>query len=358
LTLAIGVLGTLFALSQKQFGSVDGYSPRKVQVLSALTFLLLGALIVAIAVMKRRWPKLIKRPGLWQIVTVIALVLMGAVALIFGLPKFLFYFVYALGYLALAVPIVVSVLLNAANRFKPRHKWILLRGSAEAVKQEIYRYRAKVGEYGNGIQMAFSPPAEALQDRSSEAILAENISTISRRVLQTEVNTASLEFSGKLPPQETVPKSDDGFSFLTPERYIEVRLHDQLAYYATKTTTLERQMATFQWLIFVVGGLGTLLAALGAQLWIALTTALVTALSAWVGHFQLDHTLVQYNQTAGELGNLRAWWNALSVAEKARPENYDTLVTKSEKILGSEFSGWVQQMEDTTEDVRGDAKSK
>lgn len=358
LTLVIGVLGTLFALSQEQLAGVAGYSTSKVITISLLVFLMPLILVTAMTPIKRWRPESKTVLASWWGIAAGVLVVMLIITFRFGWHRSLSFFVGTLGYLALAVPIIVSILLTASNRFKPRHKWILLRGSAEAVKKEIFRYRTKVGDYGDSSKTVSSPPEEAPPPRSRDAILAENISTITRRLLQTEVNTASLMYSGPLPPKFAVAASDDGFSFLTAERYLEVRLNDQLGYYAGKTPKLERQMAEFQWLIFIVGGLGTLLAALGAQLWIALTTAVVTAFSAWVGHLQLDHTLVQYNQTAGDLSNLRAWWNALSADEKAKPENKDTLITKSEKILESELSGWVQQMEDAMEDVREDPKSK
>jgi hypothetical protein len=358
LTLVIGVLGTLFALTQKQLAGVAAYSAPKVIAISSLVFSL-PLILITVATGFKRWrPESTKVLGLWWSIVAGVLVLMLVIALLLGLQKFLIYFVGFLGKLALTVPIIVSILLTASNRFKPRHKWILLRGSAEAVKKEIFRYRTKVSEYADRDKTQPSQAGPAPLQRNRDAILAENISTITRRLLQTEVNTASLVYSGPLPPIDTVAKSDDGFSFLTTERYLEVRLNDQLEYYANKTTKLERQMAEFQWFIFIIGGLGTLLAALGAQLWIAATTAVVTALSAWVGHLQLDHTLIQYNQTAGDLSNLRAWWNTLSAEDKTRSDNQDILINKSEKILESELSGWVQQMEDTMEDVRGDAKPK
>ena len=44
-----------------------------------------------------------------------------------------------------------------------------------------------------------------------------------------------------------------------------------------------------------------MLAAFRAQLWVALTTATVTALTAWVSDLKLDVNLVKYNQAAAEL---------------------------------------------------------
>jgi hypothetical protein len=47
------------------------------------------------------------------------------------------------------VPIVVAVLVAAAARFRPGSRWVVLRGSAESIKREIFRYRAQVGAYSD-----------------------------------------------------------------------------------------------------------------------------------------------------------------------------------------------------------------
>ena len=126
---------------------------------------------------------------------------------------------------------------------------------------------------------------------------------------------------------------------------MKVRVADQLDFYSRKTRQLERQLLQFQWSIYIVGGLGTFLAAVGAQLWIALTTALVTALSAWIGHLQIEPTLVQYNQAANGLANVQAWWASLGPQDKNDSKTRAALVDKSEEILQGELSGWVQKME-------------
>ena len=54
----------------------------------------------------------------------------------------------ALGWLRypiIVIPIVTAILLAYYNKFRPANKWILLRGSAEAIKREIYRYRPARG---------------------------------------------------------------------------------------------------------------------------------------------------------------------------------------------------------------------
>src|SRR5262249_2026101 len=236
------------------------------------------------------------------------------------------------------------------NKFRPANKWILLRGSAEAIKREIYRYRSRTGDYSK----------DCLTTNSRDDVFHERLEPVSRRLMQTDVNHGALKpYDGALPPKEVAQQNDDGFSFLTPERYIELRLEDQLNYYSRKTPKLEKQIKQMQVAILVAGGVGTLLAAVGAQLWVALTTALATALTAWLASRQPDETLVRYNQAAADLANVRDWWTKLSPAAKRNSKNIDQLVDVTEKILETETTGWVQRMENAlaqlkTEEEKGE----
>jgi hypothetical protein len=241
-----------------------------------------------------------------------------------------------LQYPIIVIPIVTAILLAYYNKFRPANKWILLRGSAEAIKREIYRYRSRTGDYSD----------DHLTTKSRDDVFHERLEPVSRRLMQTDVNHAALkQYDRPLPPKDSAPKNDDGFSFLTAERYIELRLEDQLNYYSNKTPKLERQIKHMQIAILVAGGVGTLLAAVGAQLWVALTTALATALTTSLALRQLDETLVRYNQSATDLANVRDWWTKLSPAAKRNSKNIDQLVEVTEKVLETELSGWVQRME-------------
>jgi hypothetical protein len=51
----------------------------------------------------------------------------------------------------IVVPIIISVLLGYYNKFRLGTKWVLLRGSAEAIKREIYCYRSRTGVYGEDL---------------------------------------------------------------------------------------------------------------------------------------------------------------------------------------------------------------
>ena len=294
----------------------------------------------------------------------------------------------ALGWLRypiIVIPILTAIMLAYYNKFRPGNKWILLRGSAEAIKREIYRYRSCTGDYGKN----------RLATNSRDDVFHERLEPISRRLMQTDVNHGALKpYKGDLPPKmegarswhsrifarviswsaaklrvgplvryantlaPTAPacpqEKDDGFSFLTPERYMELRLEDQLNYYLSKTPKLEKQVKQMQVAILIAGGAGTLLAAVHAELWVALTTGLATALTSSLASRRLEETLVGYNQSAADLGNVRGWWTKLSPAAKRNPKNIDQLVEVTEKVLETELSGWVQRLEDALAQLKAE----
>jgi len=244
-------------------------------------------------------------------------------------------------YTVLIIPIVVSVAIAAGNRFKPGNKWMLMRAAAESIKREIFRYRSRVSDYRRA-------------DR--EAVLALKVEDVTRRLARTEVNTAAFEpYLGTIPPAMfAAGTADDGLSLLSPERYLAIRVADQLRYYRRSALKLHRALVAWQGAILVLGGLGTLLAALNQPVWVAVTIAAVTAVTTHLGYRQVEATLTTYNQTATDLENVKGWWQALSPDEQADPVNVDKLVEHGEKVLESEHDGWVQKMQDALASLRKD----
>ena len=76
-------------------------------------------------------------------------------------------------YIVILLPISTSVLLAGAVKFDAGIKWILLRNSAEAIKKEIYRYRAKAEIYSG------TNSSESAETRNTK--LARKIKTITNR---------------------------------------------------------------------------------------------------------------------------------------------------------------------------------
>lgn len=255
------------------------------------------------------------------------------------------FLVGVLKYVIILVPITISVLVAAANHFKTGKKWVLLRGGAEAIKREIFHYRTRTGTY--------SDEQISKAKNSREFLLSQSVGNIARRISQTEVNELALtRYDGSIPPPYGAAEADDGMSVLDPEAYIAARLDDQLNYFEAKSIQLANQIKWRQAGIYILGGLGTLLAAINLQIWIAATTAIATALTAYLQSFQLETTLVKYNQSASDLTTVKGWWRALSKSEREIPKNKDLLVESTEKILENELAGWVQRMQDAMAKIR------
>lgn len=247
----------------------------------------------------------------------------------------------SLHYLVIIAPIVLSVLIGWTNRFHHGKRWVLTRQAAEAIKREIFQFRTGAAPYRD----------EATREKD----LAKAIEDVTRPLAHSEANTAALPiYSGPIPPQYATGEGDDGMSPLAPGRYIEVRLDDQLSFFRKKAVTLDTLLERLQWGILGVGGLGTLLAAIGFDLWVTLTTAIAAALGNYLSYRGVDSTLTNYNQTAIDLENIKGWWTALRPDEQDEPANVDALVQHTEQVLATELSGWTQRMQDALVNLRKD----
>ena len=260
---------------------------------------------------------------------------------------------FYLNFLVIATPILVSLLLGGSVKFERGVSWVLLRNSAEAIKKEIYRYRARVEIYSQKKQ----EKKDEIEPR--EVKLARKVKRVGERLMKTQVNRTSLTpYEGKLPPQYGAAKDDDGFSDMEPEKYLAWRLEDQLNWYQKKALVLDKQLQRLQWLIYILGGVGTFLAAVGLEIWIAVTIALVGALTTFLEFKRVETTLTAYNQAATDLDSIRTWWHALPEEDKKdekKQENFEKLVKNTEAVIQSEHAGWVQEMRDTLAELYGEA---
>jgi hypothetical protein len=222
---------------------------------------------------------------------------------------------------------------------------VLLRAAAEAIKAEIYRYRTLAD--GDAHQTGGDLHAVRQQE------LAAQLDRIDTRLMHTEATSGPLTpYTGPLPPQTYgAGRDDDGLSPLDVERYLRIRIADQLAYFHGRIRSLSRRRNMFQLLAIAAGAAGAILAAAGLEAWIGLTSGTAAALLAYLGYLQVDNTIVTYNQAAIQLGGLERDWRARSPAQRNAAASND-LVARSETILTGELTGWVQQMSDTMQELQ------
>ncbi|MGH2702765.1 MAG: DUF4231 domain-containing protein [Actinomycetota bacterium] len=245
-----------------------------------------------------------------------------------------------LHYVLVLLPITVGVITAGLGRFRPGNKWVALRASAEAVRRELFLLRTKRID-----------DAESKGD--TERRMAERLKLIRQHLMATDVNLESLKAPSPLANSvdRSVPE-DNGLTRLTGDRYVAVRLNHQLRYFKERATKLAKALRRLRWLILILGGAGTLLAAAGLEIWIALTTTLTAALVTYLEYEQVESTLVSYNRAATELENVELQWRALTPKARSSPEEIQRLVRRTEKILHTEQRTWTREMEQALDQLR------
>jgi len=292
--------------------------------------LLLGVLITALAAFQAFYKQV-----QWNV----PLVSTGSFKLVLG---------DILYYVLIGLPVVLAVLIAGANRFNHGDKWVALRAASEGFKQEMFRYRTHTGNYSD---------VQVMKNQTNrEAILAKRLQAITTQWLEGNLDYANFPTSvrpGKAQgPQSTsnskvlAQRKPKESVYLPPDRYIVVRVVDQLNFYKDRSQKLGRKLTWLQWTILGLGGLATLLAALHFELVITVTTAIVGALVAYLEYNQVANTLKQYNQAILTLTNIQNWWVALGDAQ-VDPKNINDLVDFVETTLQTEHAGWVQQLQTT-----------
>lgn len=235
--------------------------------------------------------------------------------------------------LIVIIPIVVSILVAAAVRFDRGNNWILLRGSAEALKREIFYYRTKVGDY----------------KENRDARLAEKLKHITERMKGSPVNMASLQ-PYESEERVTTIDPDKLIDLTNPEDYVKYRLIRQFDWYRRETRKYDQRLHLYEWLTYIFGGVGTLLAAINLEAWVAVSSALTASFTSFLEFKRIEATLIGYNQAADSLYDVRALWNSLPEAEKNN-QGFEVMVKATEEIIQSENASWLQDMQDRLADL-------
>ncbi len=243
------------------------------------------------------------------------------------------------------LPILVSVLVAVAGRRALGQRWVMMRAAAEFIKAEIFRYRV--------LEPAATEGSAKSPKTVNQQWLAAQLDDIEARLVQTEASSGPVTpYVGPLPPQMSGPsRDDDGLSRLSVERYLRIRVDDQLRYFHRRVRALNKSRNVLQFLAVASGAAGAILAAANLEVWVGLTGGAAAAALAYLGYLQVDNTIVTYNQTAFRLTALERRWRALDVAEQTGTA-VESLVTGCEAALATEQAGWVQQMNDTLEHLK------
>ncbi|HXV43845.1 MAG TPA: DUF4231 domain-containing protein, partial [Anaerolineae bacterium] len=238
------------------------------------------------------------------------------------------------------VPIVSTVILHFANKAQQGERWLMFRTGAEEIKKEIYTYRTLLQ-----------------QQEGRDQWLNERVAAIQRQVFEGVGGDLVLKpYTGVIPPYYSPAdkNSDPGFTDLLAIDYLRYRLDDQLDYHSNKIIGLQKSRTRLQIAILIFGGVGTLLAALGGSfsIWVAFTTSIAAAFTAWLELRRLDSTINNYSQLILELKIIHDHWFSLTPQQQTGDEFFKT-VTATERVLWSQHNQYISEMRQAVAELKG-----
>jgi hypothetical protein len=240
----------------------------------------------------------------------------------------------------ITLPILGSILAAFATKFSRGTDWLVLRAGAEQVLKEIYQYRTILQK----------------TDKRRRTWLEKRLREIQVQVYTGLNGEMILEpYTGPLPPTYSngAPRNDNGFNDMAAEEYFNCRVSDQLRWHTSRVNSLQRDRIRLQILILATGGLGAFLAAMGGifGLWVALATALTTALTGWQELRNLEMTVRNYSKVIVDLTAVSDHWNQLDMDERSKKEFY-RMVKDTETILWNQNMEYVKSMQEAFENAK------
>ncbi|XWX03656.1 DUF4231 domain-containing protein [Aggregatilineales bacterium SYSU G02658] len=251
--------------------------------------------------------------------------------------------------LLLVIIPLISVGLNSyANQFASSIAWIEYRVGAETIREKIYLYRLRAGEFA---------PLLSLQDRQRK--LLEMVNEADRRIDRANAtlpymqSLESEKLPGKSVPERvrrktdtpfTIPgeRFDDGFSPLSVADYLYLRIRNQIDWYTSRIEGDYNAVKLARLFALIIAGTGSVIAALGNGLegLVAITTAAGVALTMKSDSRMYGATYATYHLTASRLRNELSQWEILTPEQQQDEEIGAELVARMEKILSEERETW------------------
>ncbi len=135
------------------------------------------------------------------------------------------------------------------------------------------------------------------------------------------------------------------------KRYIECRLGEQVNWYRGKSIDEYRAMGRWQIAALVIGSAGSVLAYLGLEGWVAVTTAAAVTVTALADLRMYGRTYMIYMLTAQDLRHYHQMWDNDTEEHQNDPMYIANFVDKIEERFENEIRDWRKQVQDALSDV-------
>jgi SMODS and SLOG-associating 2TM effector domain 1/Protein of unknown function (DUF4231) len=231
--------------------------------------------------------------------------------------------------LALAGAVAVGLVPVVRGRFSSRvvQDWTRARSTSEALKSEVFMYLAGTGRY---------------RDADRDQQLQDQVEAIQRDAGDLLLHTAGLR-----PLARALPTVHD------VDSYVQQRVTAQIdGYYRPQAARQQQRLGRVRQAEFVLGGVGALLAAVGATwqlssatVWVPVLTTVTAALTAHAAAARYEYLLVEYLRTAAELERLRSRRQPSAGRGGSGEESIeDEFVEACEHVISVQNEGWMAKL--------------
>ena len=223
------------------------------------------------------------------------------------------------------LPILSTIVISVSNRFQFGLKAKILTAAAEAMRKELYTYRARVEAFASV--------------HKAEATLSERYRAITERLQSTPIGETALDRRPLVHAKErdyAVNDEDDGFSVLSPDTYIKLRLEPAMDWYANVTNLMDRANKTMAIIVIIMSATGTGLAVFGLEIYISVTTSVSAALMTLTESLGYEPRIMANNRANSRIYEVLGWWKSRSPIEQANPQKFSKLVRVCERALSNE----------------------
>ncbi len=228
---------------------------------------------------------------------------------------------FATGVLAAVAAAITPIL--AKFRLGPTEtsKWIRSRSASEAIKAEIFQFRARVGDY-----------------RGEEAL--DNFSSVIGRISKSVEDIPST-----LIPETSIDK--DALRDLSINEYLDSRVMSQIHdYYRPKAIKHAQTADRYRTLHLILMLCGAVLGAVSAFIkvgmgpWIAVVTTITSSVMAHAAAGRHDELAIGFRATANRLEEIANRWKDKVMDVPPTVEQKTTLVAACEEAISSENQSW------------------
>mmetsp|Transcript_42155 Transcript_42155/g.140096 ORF Transcript_42155/g.140096 Transcript_42155/m.140096 type:complete len:604 (-) Transcript_42155:244-2055(-) len=247
----------------------------------------------------------------------------------------------AFKYTLAVLPVLLSALLSLRKDLNHAPKAVAFRYGYTLVDSQVWRYCTRTGVYSdlalaNCGHVHDTPTARA-------ALLADQLVAVADEVVPKDASPPKLSPSARVTPADGESRAGgDGAlgggadelpassSIEDGDEYMRQRLLPQLDTWHATVARLQRQLLLLKTATYLVGAAGSVLALLDLQTWVAVTTAVVTALASWDAAAPVEQRLHRAQAAARSLSGVATKWQATPQERRSVQQVRDALVEVTE----------------------------